>query len=166
MRKKLLTLEIGEKLSSSLDNTDRTLVEYITPLQSEFNFSLITDDLIERAKKELKPSKSAGLDKIPARLLKDSSVVVVPYLRDIFNLSLGQGIFFLMIGNMLVSLLYLNRGVLKTAATIDQFQFYQLSLTFLRSLFIYNCMIILLKMVFFHVTNLDFVKGILPLHHY
>ena len=27
--------EIGEKLSSDLDNTDRTFVEYITPLQLE-----------------------------------------------------------------------------------------------------------------------------------
>ena len=49
--------------------------------------------MIERAINQLQPSKSAGLDKIPARLLKDSSVVVVPFLRDIFNLSLDQGIF-------------------------------------------------------------------------
>ena len=85
--------EIGEKRPSNPENTDRTFVEFITPLQSQFNFSLFTDDLIERSIKELKPCKSAGLDKISARLLKDSSVVVVPYLRVIFNLSLHQGIF-------------------------------------------------------------------------
>ena len=41
----------------------------------------------------MKSSKAAGLDKIPARLLKDSSVVIVPYLTNIFNLSLCRGIF-------------------------------------------------------------------------
>ena len=85
--------EIGQKRSSNPENTDQTFVEFITPLQSQFNFSLFTDDLIERFIKELKPSKSAGLHKILARLLRDSSVVVVPYLRVTFNLSLDQGIF-------------------------------------------------------------------------
>ena len=49
--------------------------------------------MIERAINQLQPSKSAGLDRNPARLLKGSSVVVVPFWRDIFNLSLDQGIF-------------------------------------------------------------------------
>ena len=47
--------EKGEKRSSNLDTTDRTFDEYITSLQSEFKFSLITDDLIERAINQLKP---------------------------------------------------------------------------------------------------------------
>ena len=41
----------------------------------------------------MKPSKSSGLDKISARLLKDISDVIVPFLTEIFNLSLTQGIF-------------------------------------------------------------------------
>ena len=112
--------EIREKRSSNLDTTDRTFDEYITSLQSEFKFSLITDDFIERAINQLKPSKSAGLDKIPARLLNGSSVVVVPFLRDIFYLSLDQGIFPDDWKHArTVSLLYLNRGILKTAATVE-----------------------------------------------
>ena len=118
--------------------------------------------MIERAIKELKPSKSAGLDKIPARLLKDSSVVVVPYLRDILNLPLDQGIFPDDWKHARIS------PIFKSGDTEDCSNYRPISvlsiasfIKFLRNLFIYNCMIILLKMVFFHVTNLDFVKGIL-----
>ena len=158
--------EIGEKRPSNPENTDRTFVEFITPLQSQFNFSLFTDDLIERFIKELKPCKSAGLDKISARLLKDSSVVVVPYLRVIFNLSLHQGIFPDDWKHARISPIFKSGDTEDCSNYIDQFQSYQLSLKFLRSLFIDSCTIVLLKMVFFHVTNqLDFVKGILPLHH-
>ena len=38
-------------------------------------------------------NKAAGLDKIPPKLLKDSAVVVTPYLNLIFNLSLSEGNF-------------------------------------------------------------------------
>ena len=116
--------------------------------------------MIERAIKELKPSKSADLDKIPLRLLKDSSVVVVPYLRDIFNLSLDQGIFPNDWKHARISPIFKSGDTEDCSNYIDQFQSYQLSLKFLRSLFIDSCTIVLLKMVFFHVTNLDFVKGI------
>lgn len=85
--------EIGEKLSSNLNETDRAFSEYVTPVSNEFKFSTITNLLVAKAINELKPSKASGLDKISARLLKDSSDVIVPFLTELFNLSLTQGIF-------------------------------------------------------------------------
>ncbi len=42
---------------------------------------------------KLKPNKGAGLDKIPPKIIKDSAVVIAPYLNHIFNLSLSEGKF-------------------------------------------------------------------------
>ena len=41
----------------------------------------------------LKVSKSTGLDKIPAKVLKITSSIIAPSLTFIFNLSLSSGIF-------------------------------------------------------------------------
>ena len=43
--------------------------------------------------KNLKVSKSTGLDKIPAKVLKIASSIIAPSLTFIFNLSLSSGIF-------------------------------------------------------------------------
>ena len=41
----------------------------------------------------LKISKSCGHDKIPPKLLKDSAIVIAPFLTHIFNQSINTGIF-------------------------------------------------------------------------
>ena len=126
--------------------------------------SMIVDGILNGYEWYMGYNNIAGLDKIPAILLKDSSVVVVPYLRDIFNSSLDKGIFPDW-KHARISPIF-KSGILKTAATIDQFQFYQLSLNFLEACNLQLYDYFTENDVLLHVTNLDFVKGILPLHHY
>ena len=42
---------------------------------------------------KLKPKKAAGLDRIPQKLVKDSAVIITPFLNHIFNISLSEGKF-------------------------------------------------------------------------
>ena len=42
---------------------------------------------------KLKPKKAAGLDRIPQKLIKDSAVIITPFLNHIFNISLSEGKF-------------------------------------------------------------------------
>ena len=48
----------------------------------------LTDCFVHKQLKDLKVNKATGLDKIPARLLKDSAHVVAPSITHIVNLSL------------------------------------------------------------------------------
>ena len=85
--------EVGESLSNKLGASNRVFSEYFTPIQNEFKFSTISNNLLGKHIKEMKPSKAAGLDNIPARLLQDSSDVIVSFLANIFNVSITQGVF-------------------------------------------------------------------------
>ncbi len=58
-----------------------------------FHFSEITIDRILNNLKQLIPSKTTGIDKIPAKVLKISADIIAPSLTTIFNLSLYTGIF-------------------------------------------------------------------------
>ena len=42
---------------------------------------------------KLKPKKAAGLDRIPQKLVKNSAVIITPFLNHIFNISLPEGKF-------------------------------------------------------------------------
>ena len=42
---------------------------------------------------KLKPKKAAGLDNIPQKLMKNSAVIITPFLNHIFNISLPEGKF-------------------------------------------------------------------------
>ena len=39
---------------------------------------------------KLKPKKAAGLDRIPQKLVKDSAVIITPFLNHVFNISLSE----------------------------------------------------------------------------
>ena len=56
-------------------------------------FQLSSESFVRDAIKRLKPNKAIGLDKISARLLKDSGHTIVPSLTSLFNLSLQTGTF-------------------------------------------------------------------------
>ena len=58
-----------------------------------FRFSEISVDQVLNNLKQLIVSKSTGIDKIPAKVLKVSGNIIAPSLTKIFNLSLHTGIF-------------------------------------------------------------------------
>ena len=86
-------VEIGPKLSNKLPASPRVFSEYLDPVDCEFQFLMINDETVYKKIMKLKPNKGAGLDKIPQKLIKDSAVVITPYLNLIFNLSLSEGKF-------------------------------------------------------------------------
>ena len=84
--------KIGENRTCNPDETDREFSGYTMSVQNGIKFSTVTDNLVSKVIKEMKPSKAAGLDKIPARSLKDSSVVIATYLTNIVYSSPCRGI--------------------------------------------------------------------------
>ena len=71
----------------------RVVSEYLDPVNCEFQFLMINDDTVYKKIIKLKPNKGDGLEKDPTKLIKDSAVVITPYLKLIFNLSLSEGTF-------------------------------------------------------------------------
>lgn len=58
-----------------------------------FNFPMITEDVIQKSLCDLNVMKSAGLDKLSNRILKESAKYIAAPLLHIFNLSLTSGTF-------------------------------------------------------------------------
>ena len=56
------------------------------------HFEHVSEDLVSR-KLRKSPSKSCSLDAIPTNRLKDSSDIILPYIRELFNISLVSGVF-------------------------------------------------------------------------
>ena len=54
---------------------------------------MINNDTVYRKIMKLKPKKAAGLDGIPQKLVKDSAIIITPFLNHIFNISLSEGKF-------------------------------------------------------------------------
>ena len=86
-------VEIGPKLSNSLPDSSRNFSEYLSRVDCKFQFSMISNDTVYRKIMKLKPKKAAGLDRIPQKLIKDSAVIITPFLNYIFNISLSEGKF-------------------------------------------------------------------------
>jgi intein/homing endonuclease len=59
----------------------------------EFTLHPVNESQIFRLLNNLSISKSTGCDKIPAKILKYSASVISPYLTNLFNSSIGMGIF-------------------------------------------------------------------------
>ena len=74
--------EVGAKLSNQIVNASSTFLDYLTPVNCEFHFAVISNDTILKK-----------ISKIIGKLLKDTATVVTPFLNLIFNLSLAEGIF-------------------------------------------------------------------------
>ena len=84
---------IGSKISSSVQNGSKPLETYVKPSKSKFEFSVITVDTFQNLLDTLSVSKSSGLDKISARMLKYAGPVISLPLSYIFNKSIASGIF-------------------------------------------------------------------------
>ena len=89
-------INIGPKLAAQ--STKQSSNKVATYLNSSsdippFRFSNIPVENVLLTLKQLKVSKSTGLDKIPAKILKIASDIIAPSMTFIFNLSLSTGIF-------------------------------------------------------------------------
>ncbi|CAB4035040.1 Hypothetical predicted protein, partial [Paramuricea clavata] len=86
--------DIGPNLSNQITETNTDFKRYMKfKTQHKFNFENININEVLNALEKLKTSKSTGHDNIPAKLLKDASDAVAPFLVFIFNTSLKHGIF-------------------------------------------------------------------------
>ena len=97
-------VNIGPTLAAeSTKRCSNNVNTYLSNIQNSFpafRSSNIPVENVALTLKNLKVSKSAGLDKIPAKVLKIASSIIAPSLTFIFDLSLSSGIFFLMTGKM------------------------------------------------------------------
>ena len=86
--------DIGPNLSNQITETNTDFKRYMKfKTQHKFNFENININEVLNALEKLKTSKLTGHDNIPAKLLKDASDAVSPFLVFIFNTSLKHGIF-------------------------------------------------------------------------
>ena len=83
-------VEIGPKLSNNCLSVPE--VSLNTWVDCEFQFSMINDTVYRKVMK-LKPKKAAGLDRIPQKIVKNSAVIITPFLNHIFNIILSEGKF-------------------------------------------------------------------------
>ena len=80
------------KCNSTL-NTLSSVANQTASLPLVMRFSNLPVESVASTLKNLKVTKSTGLDKIPAKVLKIASSIIAPSLTFIFNLSLSSGIF-------------------------------------------------------------------------
>ena len=105
--------------------------------QHKFNFENININEVLNALEKLKTSKSTGHDNIPAKLLKDASDAVAPFLVFIFNTSLKHGNFPDDLKTARISPIH-NLVTKKFEAIIDRFPFFRLLLNYLRNLSVHS----------------------------
>ena len=76
----------------SLRGTTRGISKH-PAINCHFSIKEITQDFVRRSLKQLKINKATGLDKLSARLLKDSADLITPSLTKLFNSSLQSSTF-------------------------------------------------------------------------
>ena len=76
--------EIGENLSSQIPQTNVCIDEFIEPVSAQFELNHLVIDNVKKVIRKLNASKSCGLDKIPANILKDVNEIIAPYLTYIY----------------------------------------------------------------------------------
>ena len=83
---------IGQKLANAMcPSSEEVLVEPTS--KSKFSLNHVSTEFVARQLRGLKTNKAAGLDKISARLLKDSADIISPVLQYLINLSIDQNSF-------------------------------------------------------------------------
>ena len=93
---------VGPDLARKLLPSNATCSEYVTPCGRKFIFKKLNSNDVFRLLSSVKESKTAGLDTIFAKLVKDAAnVTVVSLTTYLFNSSLASGIFHLIICSML-----------------------------------------------------------------
>ncbi len=85
--------KIGDSCSEYTQNLnfDRHMSDNLNTL--EFNLHTVNESKIFRLVNNLSISKSTGFNKIPTKFLKYSASVITPSLTNLFNYSIGMGIF-------------------------------------------------------------------------
>jgi len=86
-------VNIGPKLASEIDQGTAFHINTNHNLENYFEFTPILIESVEKSLRTLKNSKSTGLDKLPAKMLKIAANTIAPSLAYIFNLSLTTGIY-------------------------------------------------------------------------
>ena len=72
----------GSELSNQIPHYDTEVDDYMDPVSHEFTFKDITFEEVNKTITSLNCSKSFGLDKIPVKILKDSSDLTAPILKS------------------------------------------------------------------------------------
>ena len=84
---------VGPKLANDIPSTDIDPLTYMTPVSTSFEFQDLRIEELRSAMKNLKMSKSPGLDKISVKLLKEAGDTITLSFVLLFDLSLSTGIF-------------------------------------------------------------------------
>ncbi|CAH1230673.1 VKORC1L1 [Branchiostoma lanceolatum] len=79
------------KLASDIPASDDDPLRHVPESTTTFCLHPVEETKVLSELLKLKTKKSTGLDKIPAKLLKDSAPVIVKPLTHIFNLSMSMG---------------------------------------------------------------------------
>ena len=84
---------IGSDLSSQISDSETNPCDYLKKCLSNFRFEEITMLMVLYCLNSSKSTKASGMDKISAKLVKDSSAIIAPSLSKLFNKSLSSGVF-------------------------------------------------------------------------
>ncbi len=77
--------DIGPNLAKYLPEHNQNPESYVKPLNSIFQFQLVTETDVSKLLHTIKTTKATGRDRISAKLLKDSADVIAESLTKIFN---------------------------------------------------------------------------------
>ncbi|KAI8483781.1 hypothetical protein Bbelb_384390 [Branchiostoma belcheri] len=81
----------ASRLTDEIPDSQEDPLRHIPDLSTKFSFEGVEESKVMNDLLRLKTRKATGLDKIPAKLLKDSAPVIAKPLTHIFNLSLASG---------------------------------------------------------------------------
>jgi len=81
----------ASRLTDGMPDSEEDPLRHIPDSTTKFSFDCVEETEVLNELQKLKTKKATGLDKIPAKLLKDSAPVVAKPLAHIFNLSLASG---------------------------------------------------------------------------
>ena len=85
---------IGPKLASNFDSSEHdNYQKYLTSTDKRFQLRPTSTNKVLSLLNKLDKSKATGLDKIPARLIRDCADLICIPVCDIFNQSISLGIF-------------------------------------------------------------------------
>ena len=87
-------VEKGPNLASDIPRSNKNVKDYLGPrIQNAFKLDPISSSEILSIVQKFDANKSAGHDGIPAKILKWSIPIIAPFLRDVFNSFIENGIY-------------------------------------------------------------------------
>ena len=85
--------EIGPSLAAKIPVSTKCFESYIASTDRSFEFTSISHDTVYKLLNNLSVNKATGLDNVPCRLAKEAASIIAPSICNIFNASIGSGIF-------------------------------------------------------------------------